>query len=322
MNINLLFKKNKSQKKIQSLANNTNVFKGLACVALLSLSTPSLKGQTSQIIPIDNSVASGTFTYLNSAARNFQLIIDDSQLTTLSGKYINSISLRLPTSVTTSWPATDATFSTFNVFLSNGVDPANRVFNFTGNVVGPQTQVRSGSLVIPAGSFVAGNSANPHSFNINFTTPWLYTGTNLVIELRHTGLTGASSSTVGAVPSANAGYGTLFTACWSSTATGTPQQGTFIAVKINTVDNLGVKSVEIDPETKVYPNPVKDILYVKSENDVTEINVFDTAGQKIYSQKNDKKVPQIVVSAWMKGIYFLQLIDKNGNSNTSKFVKE
>lgn len=306
--------------KLKKKSNlSTSLF---AAVLMIAFAGSSLKAQTSQTIPLDPTVASGTFTYLNAGARNFQLIIDDSQLTALSGKYINSISLKLSTATKTTWPSTDATFSSFNIYLSNGVDPANRVFNFAGNVVEPQTLVRSGSLVIPAGSFVAGNAANPHSFNITFATPWLYNGTNLVIELRHLGLTGASASTVGAVPSANAGYGSLFSACWSSTATGVPQQGTFLDVKINAFDNLGVQSVVLDGGTSVYPNPVKDILNVKSESNISEINVFNTSGQKIHTQRTDTKNPQISVSDWTKGVYFLQTIDKNGNMKSTKFIKD
>lgn len=99
-------------------------------------------------------------------------------------------------------------------------------------------------------------------------------------------------------------------------------QGNFTYVKINSTNSLGVKSVEIDGGTSVYPNPVKDQLYVKSANDIVELHVFNMVGQKIYSQKNSVKNPQLNVSALAKGNYILQMIDKNGNSTSTRFIKD
>ncbi|WP_323643998.1 hypothetical protein, partial [Pectobacterium carotovorum] len=154
-----------------------------------------------------------------------------------------------PTTVTAAWPSADTTFPDYQIYLSNGVEPADRQLNFAANIVGTQTQVRSGSLLIPANAVSDGTN---FTFNINFTTPYLYTGNNLVIEVRHTGSNGSSTS-IHAVGTSAAGYGSLFTACWSST--GSVLQGNFSYVKINSSGTLGVKSVEINGETSVYPNP-------------------------------------------------------------------
>jgi hypothetical protein len=244
------------------------------------------------------------------------MIIDDSQLTALSGKYITSISLRIPTTAAAAWPASNTTYPDYQIYLSDGVEPANRQLNFAANVVGTQTQVRSGSLLIPSGAVT--NNGN-FSFDITFNTPYLYTGTNLVIEIRHTGSNGTTTS-IDAVGTGTAGYGTLFTACWSSSTS--VLQGNFSYVKINSGSVLGVKSVEIDGGASVYPNPVKDQLYVKSANDIVELNIFNMVGQKVYSQKNSVKNPQLNVSGLAKGNYILQMIDKNGNSTSTRFIKD
>jgi Secretion system C-terminal sorting domain len=288
-------------------------FHALTLIMILMFS--SMKSQTTVTVP--NLAIAGAFTgpFANST-RTYQMIIDDSQLTALSGQYITSISFRLPTSATAAWPIADTTFPDYQIYLSNGVDPVNRQLNFSANVVGTQTQVRAGSLLVPAGS--VSNNGN-FTFNINFSTPYLYTGTNLVIEVRHTGSNGTTTS-IDAVGTSTSGYGTLFTACWAST--GSVLQGNFSYVKINAGSVLGVKSVEIDGSTTVYPNPVKDQLFVKSANDIVELNIFNLVGQKVYSQKNSLKNPQINVSSLAKGNYILQTIDKTGSSTSTKFIKE
>ena len=277
-----------------------------------------MNGQTSKVIP-ENFVSGAFIGPLTNSTRTNQLLIDDSQLTTLAGKYITSISFRLPTTASVSWPAADTTFSDYQIYLSDSVDPANRQLNFLANVVGNQTQVRSGSLLIPAGALTSGGSPNAFTFDITFNTPYLYTGSNLLIEIRHTGSNGSSASTHAAGTSTS-GYGTLYSACWAST--GNVMNANFSYVKINSIDNLGVKSVTIDDGFSVYPNPVKDNLYIKSAKEITEFNVFNFAGQKILSQKNSTKTPQLNASSLSKGAYILQMIDKEGNSTSTRFIKE
>lgn len=273
------------------------------------------KAQTSVTVP--NLTTTGVFTgpFANST-RTYQMIIDDSQLTALNGQYLTSISFRLPSTASNPWPAANTTYPDYQIYLSDGVEPANRQLNFAANIVGTQTQVRSGSLLIPAGS--VSNNGN-FTFEITFTTPYLYTGTNLVIEVRHTGSDGTSTS-IAAVGTSASGYGTLFTGCWAST--GSVMQGNFTYVKINSTSSLSVKSVEINGGASVYPNPAKDQLNVKSSNEIIELHIYNMVGQKILSQKNSVKNPQINISVLTTGNYILQTLDKNGNSTSTRFIKE
>lgn len=275
----------------------------------------TVKAQTTVTIPSLTTTSSFTGPFANNT-RTYQMIIDDSQLTALNGKYLTSISFRLPTTAAAAWPAASTTYPDYQIYLSDGVEPANRQLNFAANIVGPQTQVRSGSLLIPAGS-VSNNGS--FTFEITFNTPYLYTGTNLAIEVRHTGSNGTSTS-IDAVGTSSSGYGSLFTACWAST--GNVLQGNFTYVKINSANSLGVKSVEINGGASVYPNPAKDQLNVKSPNDIAELNIFNMAGQKVLSQKNSVKNPQLNISVLTKGNYILQTIDKKGSSTSTRFIKE
>lgn len=321
MNTSLLFTKSQSL-NAQSLLSIGKRNRPAAYIFLLlmMLGITNANAQTSKVIP-DSNVSGSFLGPLANSARTYQMLIDDSQLTDLAGKYLTSISFRLLSSASVAWPAAATTYSSYQIYLSNGVDPAARQLDFAANVIGTQTMVRSGSLVIPAGSFTAGGDPNAFSYSLMFDTPYLYSGGNLIIEIRHTGSDGSSTSThsVGST-NTTAGYGTLFSACWQGTTT--VNNGNFSYVKINSVDMLSVKSVEIGGGFSVYPNPAKDNLHVKSERDIVEFSIFNMVGQKVLSQKNSTKDPQISVAGLANGVYVIQITDKDGNLSSTRFVKE
>jgi len=152
--------------------------------------------------------------------RTNQMILHESQLTELVGRQLTGISFRLPSNANSPWPAQDVTYNFYNIFLSDSVNPEDRSFTFAENIVGEQTQVRSGVLAVPTGSYPDGSSPNQFGPVIEFTTPWTYTGGNLLVEIRHPG-NGVSSRAVDAVNTTNPDYGTLFSALWQADANGT-----------------------------------------------------------------------------------------------------
>ena len=290
-------------------------------IFMLLLNPVGFQAQTSVTVP-DSSSSTGNFTLFNTTMRNLQLIIDDSLLTGLTGKYIKSIAFRLPNTTTVAWPSSAVTVSSFSIYMGTGVEPANRQLNFDANYVGAKTLVRSGVLNIPVGSFPLYTASNPYSFELVFDTPWHYVGDNLVIEIRHPGITGSSSAMAG-VSTSTAGYGTLYTACWSSTATAAPAQASFNSVKINAVDNLDVSSVElIEDDLKIYPNPVKDILTVDFKDGLKEIRIINNLGQTVLNKMLNGVKQDIDVSKLSRGIYYIQVENKNKEILSSKFIKE
>ena len=274
------------------------------------------KAQTTLVVPDSNEGSAFIGPYGN-AARQLQMIIDDTLLTSLVGKNLTSISFRLPASTSTSWPPNSLTMSAFDIYLSEGVEPAQRQLNFSANVVGTQTQVRSGTLQIPAGALTIGSNPNDFSFKITFTSAWQYTGGNLLIEVRHSG-TGISSRSVQAASTSSAGYGTLYSALWQST--GDVLQGNFTQVEITADGPLGANSVKVGAGTNVYPNPVKDTLFIKSEKQFTSYSVYNMTGQMVGSDKIFGKV--IDLSHLQTGSYVLKLTDKDGNTESAKFIKK
>lgn len=293
---------------------NQRVYSALIAVAMFSYSTTAT-AQTTLVVPSDATTAFiGPY---GNAARQLQLLIDDTLLTSLVGKNLTSISFRLPASTTESWPPTALNMSAFNIFLSDSVEPSARQLDFAANVVGTQTQVRSGNLAIPAGALTVGSNPNNFSFKITFNNAWQYTGGNLLIEIRHTG-TGISSRTVQAASTSSAGYGTLYSALWQST--GAVTQGNFTQVEITADGQLGASSVKINSDLNIYPNPVKDVLQLKSEKEFMSYSVYNMAGQMVASESITRK--SLNVSRLPIGNYVLKLTDKNGNVESAPFIKK
>ena len=275
------------------------------------------KAQTTLVVPNSNE-GSAFIGPFGNAARQLQFIIDDTVLTSLVGKDLTSISFRLPASTADAWPATSLTMSAFNIYLSDSVEPADRQLDFAANVVGTQTQVRSGSLPIPAGALTVGSNPNDFSFKITFNSAWRYNGGNLLIEVRHSG-TGISSRSAHAVSTSSAGYGTLYSALWQST--GAVNQGNFIYIELTADGQLGASSVKIGANPVIYPNPVRDMLSIKSDKEFSSYSVYNMAGQLISSEKISGKL-MMNVAHLPVGQYLLKLTDKSGNTEVTQFIKK
>jgi hypothetical protein len=211
-------------KKCMSLAFVSAI---VACPALAT---------DSHVVPNGYADAPGTatFLFLTTGERTYQMIIHEDQLTDLVGRDLMSVTWRLPGIASVDWPATDANFTNFDIHVGPGVAPEDRTLVFTDNYAGPQTQVRSGPLTIPAGSFTHGFSPNPFGFRVQFDTPWLYAGGHLIVEIRRSGhdATTRSMDSVGTSP--DFGYGTQFAAVWQSNyqPVGSGTQGNFVIVEI------------------------------------------------------------------------------------------
>jgi hypothetical protein len=171
------------------------------------------------------SEAGGVFSLTSTAAagRTFQWVIDSSQLTSFVGSNLNGMAFRLNAGA--NWPTTAASMSQFDVYLGAGVDPTATSTTFAANFTGSVTQVRSGAITFNPGDFPTGGTPNNFGPNINFNLgSYLYTGGDLAMMVRFSAQTGNTSQSpfdaIAATDTAN-GYGTLFAARWTSSATGT-----------------------------------------------------------------------------------------------------
>ena len=242
-------------------------------VVLFLLIGQQVSAQTEVMPPsYSNSFAGGTFLGpLSNSARTYQVLIHANQLTALVGTQLTGFSFRSTSGASATWPAADITFANYDVYLSESVLPANRSFTFADNVVGTQVQVRSGSLTITQNTYPFGN---PTAFGpeISFNTPYVYTGGNLLVEIRHNGFTGTSKS-VDAVLTSNPLYGNEVSACWESsyTATSTTSQGNVAAMQFSYTNSIATDII-VSTQGSVPATIVTDNGTLQMEAQVLPIN--------------------------------------------------
>jgi len=68
----------------------------------------------------------------------------------------------------------------------------------------------------------------------------------------------------------------------------------------------------------IYPNPVKDLLFISSAETIRKAQVTDLFGRLVLSVQNSFAIP---VSSLEKGIYFLN-IETDKWTKTERFIKE
>ncbi len=71
--------------------------------------------------------------------------------------------------------------------------------------------------------------------------------------------------------------------------------------------NLGIDEVQFI-DFSYYPNPIKNILTLKSQNQILEYSVYNSVGQLVTQQKLNDFSTEIDTSKWEKGTYLVQLI--------------
>lgn len=90
------------------------------------------------------------------------------------------------------------------------------------------------------------------------------------------------------------------------------------------ITDASILSILDSSKLVIYPNPVKEILYVLglTPNFSGEVTVYTMIGQKVISEKQEGSQLAIDTKELSKGIYLLQLKSKNGESELRKFNKE
>lgn len=284
---------------------------------------PDTSASNILVLPLGYAMVPGPNIFVGptaNTARTYQLLIHQDQLTDFVGRDLIGVGFRLPTSAIENWPASDAVYATYNVFLSGSVPPNERSLTFALNVVGPQTQVRSGNLLIPAGTYRFGDVPNNFGPAIEFTSPYNYTGGHLLIEIRHSGST-ATSRSVDAIGTSVTGYGTLFSACWASgIAATTGSQGNFAVTALIADDLVGIVGNSETPNDyslkQNYPNPFNPVTTIQfsiPKNEFVTLKVFNALGQVVSNLVNTNLTAgtydfSFDAAGLTSGIYFYELI--------------
>lgn len=261
------------------------------------------------VVPNAYTTSPGTAAFtgpLASAQRTYQLLIHSDQLTGLVNQLLNGLTWRIPISSTANWPLIAASFTNYDIYLSESVLPQDRSLTFANNIVGNQKKVRSGSLVIPIETYTFGDTPNAFGGIITFDSTYLYTGGNLLVEIRHSGFTGgAISRSNDAVGVAITGYGTQFSACWVGNFTGTTgSQGNFTVVQFSSI----ALPVELISFTASVNSNNVDLKWTTS----SEINNsgFDLE-RKLYSAADWVKIKNIQGAGNSNNLNHYSCTDKN-----------
>ena len=77
-------------------------------------------------------------------------------------------------------------------------------------------------------------------------------------------------------------------------------------------DNPTNVRINVPGEMKVYPNPVRNILFVESPVTISEIRLIDMLGQVVYAEWVNDYRSQLNVSNFRRSLYFLQVFTADG----------
>ena len=89
------------------------------------------------------------------------------------------------------------------------------------------------------------------------------------------------------------------------------------------VSNLGNEEfIQSIGEVILWPNPVNDMIHVKAKEGIQfHVNIYNSMGEELQSNKNFQNYQQLNISHLSSGIYILRATSKNGNTQTIKFIK-
>lgn len=89
---------------------------------------------------------------------------------------------------------------------------------------------------------------------------------------------------------------------------------------IKLTDSVLGTETAVANKTKIYPNPVKDILHISKTENVSLVEVYNMAGQKVYSTTSVSK-SGLNLSGLPAGSYVLQMV-VNGKKESTTLLKK
>ena len=89
------------------------------------------------------------------------------------------------------------------------------------------------------------------------------------------------------------------------------------AYEFGSIPVLSTENISFLNETKMYPNPVRNNLFIKSKDEILKIEIYNLLAKKIIEKKNSN---QVNLSSLKPGIYLVKILYKNG-SVTKQVIK-
>jgi len=263
---------------------------------------------------------------------NQNSIACDAGLTaTGENSYIRSFNLQ-DFGITSDFTITNVAFGVDRVLSTFPVTV--KLYNVTGTF--PNGVFPGPSLTLLGSTGVVVSPANNLSMVNTGTglTTVVPAGGGFVVEINHNGKddTPQQFFAMGTHPGTQSGPSYLVgPACniTTPTATGTGPLANFpLARWVMTVTGhttaLGVTEVINSPDIQIFPNPVKDVLKFRFNNNLKSeaIDIYDMNGRVITSIQNNKNVNEVDMSAYPKGHYILKVKADDGKLYVEKIIKE
>lgn len=193
--------------------------------------------------------------------------------------------------------------------------------------------VASHSQVLTNGSFTQTGT----TLKFTFTTPFAYNGTdNLVITVDANKPGDDGSSTLFLQTAASPNIMSLMIRTDNAADNANPlspplnYSGSFEATSVQAKTTrpqitlngltLGTKEQKMANTVSVYPNPVKNNLYLNSEGNTVTANIYNLTGQLVKSPKIEEN--KIQTEDLSSGVYLIKLNMEDGSTATLKFIKE
>ena len=79
--------------------------------------------------------------------------------------------------------------------------------------------------------------------------------------------------------------------------------------RLEVTNNTGIETVE-NNNIKIYPNPVKDELYITTESSVTKVEIYNADGKLVIQENNF--TGKVNVSSLAKGVYVVTIYMTQG----------
>ena len=73
---------------------------------------------------------------------------------------------------------------------------------------------------------------------------------------------------------------------------------------------------------QVYPNPTRDVLNIKSDDTISEVEVYSLTGQLMTAKNGGAAQVQLNVESLAKGMYLLRVYHENGLQTTTNFIRK
>ncbi|MCD4793884.1 MAG: choice-of-anchor J domain-containing protein [Bacteroidales bacterium] len=94
-----------------------------------------------------------------------------------------------------------------------------------------------------------------------------------------------------------------------------------------TIDNVVVDESssinQINSNLRIFPNPTTSILNINSNSNINKIVVSNVIGQRIINISNiDSKNYSLEVESLTNGVYLINIVNIDGTSSITKFIKE